>query len=166
MGPIRGLCVRRGRPHPGRRGRSVAEASVRPQQHADRLLASAYTVVAALATVPAGVLTDRLSRTRALTVALLLWAVAMVSTGAAITFALLLASRAFLGVVQAVAGPAVPSLDEDLVGAAQRSRAMAVVDSGDVAGMGIGYVVAGLATALFNWRWAFLALAPSPSRWP
>lgn len=123
-------------------------------------LGTAYTIVSALATVPAGALTDRLPRTRLLAVALVLWAVAMVSAGAAVTFGLLLASRAFLGIVQAAAGPAVPSLTGDIVEAAQRSRAMAVVDSGQLVGIGIGYVVAGVASALLGWRWAFLALAP------
>ncbi|MGH3743383.1 MAG: MFS transporter [Mycobacteriales bacterium] len=123
-------------------------------------LGTAYTIVSALATVPAGALTDRLPRTRLLAGALVLWAVAMISTGAAVTFGILLASRAFLGVVQAAAGPAVPSLTGDVVDASQRSQAMAVVDSGQLVGIGLGYVVAGAASALLGWRWAFLSLSP------
>lgn len=123
-------------------------------------LGTAYTIVSALATVPAGALTDRLPRTRLLAAALVLWAVAMISTGAAVTFGILIASRAFLGIVQAAAGPAVPSLTGDVVDAGQRSRAMAVVDSGQLVGIGLGYVVAGVASAILGWRWAFLSLAP------
>lgn len=124
-------------------------------------LGTAYIVVAALATLPAGVLTDRLPRTRLLAIALVLWVVAMLSAGAAVTFAFLLGSRAFLGIVQAVAGPAVPSLTGDLVGSRDRSRAMAVVDSGQLVGIGLGYVVAGVASAALSWRWAFLLLGPA-----
>lgn len=124
------------------------------------LLGTAYVVVSALATIPAGVITDRARRTRLLAGALVLWSVAMVSTGTAATFALLLGSRAFLGIVQAVAGPVVPSLTGDVVASSHRSRAMALVDSGQLVGIGLGYVVAGVASALAGWRWAFLSLAP------
>lgn len=124
------------------------------------LLGTAYAIVSALATVPAGVVTDRVNRTRMLALALVLWAVAMLLTGAAVTFGVLLGSRAFLGIVQAVAGPVVPSLTGDLVGEGQRGRAMAVVDSGQLVGLGLGYVVAGVASALLDWRAAFFALAP------
>lgn len=124
------------------------------------LLGTAYTVISALATVPAGVLTDRIPRLRLLAVALVLWAVAMLSTGAAVTFAMLLASRAFLGIVQAAAGPAVPSLTGDVVAGSDRAQAMALVDSGQLVGIGVGYLVAGASSALLGWRWAFLALAP------
>lgn len=124
------------------------------------VVGTAYTVVSALATLPAGVLTDRVRRTRLLAIALVCWGAAMLATGAATSFGLLVAGRAALGIVQAAAGPAIPSLTGDVVHAEQRSRAMAVVDSGQLLGIGAGYLVAGMAGALLGWRWAFWLLAP------
>ena len=60
-------------------------------------------LAAAVATVPAGALTDRVPRTRLLAGSAVLWAVAMPLAGAATTCWQLLVARALLGVVTAVA---------------------------------------------------------------
>jgi predicted MFS family arabinose efflux permease len=123
------------------------------------LLASAFSVVGALATVPAGVLTDRMRRTLLLAVAVVLWSVAMTATGAAVGFAMLLGARVLLGAVTATARPATISMVGDAFPEELRGRALALVDSGELIGNGVGFLLAGVIAALLSWRSVFWALA-------
>ncbi len=60
-------------------------------------LAAASGIVAALATIPFGILTDRISRTLLLAVSLLIWAVAAGVTGASVTIAMFFGAAAARG---------------------------------------------------------------------
>ncbi len=122
-------------------------------------LAAASGIVAALATIPFGILTDRISRTLLLAVSLLIWAVAAGVTGASVTIAMFFGARLLLGAVAATTGPTVPSLTGDLVSAGGRGRALGFVESGQLIGDGIGYVLAALVTTFLSWRWGFWVLA-------
>lgn len=125
------------------------------------LLAATSGIVAALATIPFGVLTDRISRTLLLAISLLIWAAAAGVTGASATIAMFFGARLLLGAVAAVTGPTVPSLTGDLVPASQRGRALGFIESGQLIGDGIGYVLAAVVTAFLSWRWCFWLLAIS-----
>jgi predicted MFS family arabinose efflux permease len=122
------------------------------------LLASAFSVVGAAATLPAGILTDRTHRTFVLAAAVALWGVAMGVTGAASSFAVLVSARIFLGAVTATARPAILSITGDTFPAAVRGRALGIVGSGEIVGNGIGFLVAGAVAALFSWRGVFWTL--------
>lgn len=123
------------------------------------VVASAFAVVGALATVPAGALVDRMSRVRLLAVGLALWSAAMTLGGAAVTLSMFVGARMALGGLVAVARPAAASLVGDLYAPAERNRALSVVDAGELVGTGAGVVVAALAGALLSWRGVFWIVA-------
>jgi MFS family permease len=124
-----------------------------------------------------GVLTDRTSRVRLLTVAILAWAVAVLFSGAATSYVWLLAARVALGVMTAAAAPTVASLTGDFFPAGERGRIYGLIVGGDILGNGIGFLISGEISSVLLWRFAFwwlivpsLALAwivwrlPEPAR--
>lgn len=123
------------------------------------LLVTISTVIAALATLPIGVLTDRVNRIRLLSAAILVWSLAMVVSGASNSYEMLLLTRIGLGAVGATATPAVASLTGDLFPAAERGRIYGFILSGELVGAGLGFVVSGDIAGLLSWRYAFWALA-------
>jgi len=102
------------------------------------VLAAASSIVTAIATLPLGVLTDRVKRTLLLAGSLVVWAIAVGVAGASLSFAMFFAARLGLGAVDAVMGPATPSLTGDLVLGRQRARALGFIDSGQLVGTGVG----------------------------
>lgn len=122
------------------------------------LLASAFAVVGGLATVPAGILTDRARRTVVLGASMLLWTLAMGVTGAAVSFAMLLGARIFLGAVTATARPMIASITGDVFHPGLRARALGLIDSGELVGNGAGFLLAGIVAAVFSWRGVFWLL--------
>jgi len=123
------------------------------------LLVTASTAVAAVATLPLGALADRVDRVRLLTAAILTWSAVLLVCGAATSFPTLLAARLVLGVLVATAGPVVASLSGDLFPAAQRGRIYGLILSGELIGLGLGFVVGGEIAAALSWRWSFWVLA-------
>jgi len=122
------------------------------------LLASAFSVVGGLATLPAGVLADRARRTLVLAGAVGLWTLAMGVTGAATSFAMLVAARIFLGAVTATGRPMMISIAGDVFPTAGRGRALGVIGSGAIVGDGFGFLLAGAIAALLSWRGVFWTL--------
>jgi MFS family permease len=122
------------------------------------LLVSVSSVVAAFASVPFGVLADRVRRTRVLGIAIVLWGVAMVWSATVSTFGELLLARLALGGVTAVAGPFIASLVGDYFRASERGRIYGFILAGELVGAGVGFAVTGDIAAL-SWRAAFVILA-------
>ncbi|WP_051707495.1 MULTISPECIES: MFS transporter [unclassified Streptomyces] len=123
------------------------------------LLVSATSLAGALATLPAGVLTDRTTRTRLLAGSIVLWSVAMVGSAVAGSFGTLLAARVGLGVVTATAGPVVASLVGDYFPSGERAHLYGYILAGELFGTGFGYVVSTNIAALLSWRISFAWLA-------
>jgi predicted MFS family arabinose efflux permease len=123
------------------------------------LLAAVPSLVAALATIPVGVLTDRVNRVRLMAVSVLIWSGAMAASGLAGSFAVLLLTRLGLGAATATAGPPVSSLIGDYFPASERARMYGLILSGELVGAGLGYVVSGEIASAFTWRAAFFVLA-------
>lgn len=123
------------------------------------LLAAVASLIGAAATLPFGVLADRLPRVRLLAFVVSVWGVATVLSGFAVSFATLLGSRLFLGVAVAAAGPLLASLVGDLFPAAERARIYGYILTGELAGSGFGFLVAGNVAGFLSWRWAFWVLA-------
>ena len=123
------------------------------------LLLAVTSLLSAAATIPAGVLVDRISRVRLLRLAVGLWGVASAVSGLATSFGFLLVTRVALGVVIAAATPAVASLLGDYFPTAERSRVYGYVLAGELVGTAFGFVVCGNLAAL-SWRAVFLALVP------
>jgi MFS family permease len=124
------------------------------------LLASAGSIAGALATLPMGVLADRVTRARLLAASVAVWAVAMLASGAAGSFTTLLMTRVGLGAVTATAGPVIASLVGDAFSPGERGRIYGLIGAGEMAGSGFGFLVSGSLGGLLSWRWAFWVLVP------
>jgi MFS family permease len=124
------------------------------------LLASAGSIAGALATLPMGVLADRVTRARLLAASVGVWAVAMLASGAAGSFTTLLMTRVGLGAVTATAGPVIASLVGDAFSPWERGRIYGLIGAGEMAGSGFGFLVSGSLGGLLSWRWAFWVLVP------
>jgi MFS family permease len=122
------------------------------------LLVTVTSLVAALASLPFGVLADRVRRTWVLGGAIVLWGAAMVWSATVSSFGELLLARVFLGGVTAAAGPLVASLVGDYFPSYERGRIYGYILAGELAGAGIGFAVTGDIAAL-SWRAAFVILA-------
>jgi MFS family permease len=122
------------------------------------LLVAVSSLVGALASVPFGVLADRIRRTFTLAAAIVLWGVAMVWSATSSSFGELLLTRLFLGAVTAAAGPCVASLVGDYFAGSERGRIYGFILSGELLGAGFGFAVTGDIAAL-SWRLAFFILA-------
>jgi MFS family permease len=122
------------------------------------LLVAVTSLVAAVASIPFGVIADRVRRTRALGISVLLWAVAMLWSATVPNFGRLLLARVFLGLVTASAGPIVASLIGDYFPSAERGRIYSYVLTGEMLGAGLGFAISGDIAAL-SWRLSFVFLA-------
>ena len=122
------------------------------------LLVSVTSLVAAVASLPFGVLADRLRRTWTLAGAIVLWGGAMIWSAAVPDFGELLLARLALGAVTAAAGPFVASLVGDFFPGSERGRIYGFILAGELVGAGVGFAVTGDIAAL-SWRAAFVILA-------
>jgi MFS family permease len=122
------------------------------------LLVTVTSLVGAIASLPFGVLADRVRRTWTLGAVIVLWGGAMIWSATVSGFGELLMTRVFLGFVTAAAGPLVASLVGDYFPAAERGRIYGYILAGELAGAGIGFAVTGDIAAL-SWRAAFVILA-------
>jgi len=122
------------------------------------LLVTTTAIVGAIATLPFGVLADRVRRTSTLSISILLWAAAMLWSATAGSFQELLLARIFLGAVTASAGPMIASLVGDYFGGWERGRIYGYILTGELLGAGFGFAVSGDIAAL-SWRAAFVILA-------
>ena len=144
---------------------STVGASATPLRHAlgisntdIGLLVTVTSLVAALASLPFGVLADRVRRTWTLGAAIVLWGGAMIWSATVATFDQLLLTRVLLGGVTAAAGPLVASLVGDYFAPEERGRIYGYILAGELAGAGVGFAVTGDVAAL-SWRAAFVVLA-------
>lgn len=123
------------------------------------VLIAVVSFMGAVATLPIGILVDRMRRQYVLLFSISLWSAAMVVSGTSNSFLYLLITRLFLGAVTAAALPAVASLTGDFFPASERARIYGMILSGELIGTGIGFVIAGEASSWINWRWAFYLLS-------
>jgi MFS family permease len=122
------------------------------------LLVSVTSIVAAVFSLPFGVLADRARRTWVLGFALFTWGAAMIWSATCTSFGELLLTRLALGAVTAAAGPIVASLTGDWFPAAERGRIYGYILTGELLGAGAGFAFTGDIAAL-SWRAAFVILA-------
>lgn len=113
------------------------------------LLVTATTGIGALATLPMGVLVDRVHRTRILSIGIVFWGITMLVSSASNSYIMLLLTRIGLGAVVAIAAPAVASLTGDYFRPGARGRIWGYILSGELFGAAFGIVVAGMAAAIF-----------------
>ena len=107
-----------------------------------------------------GFLADRFSRWVIIGTAVILWSLASGGSGLAPTFAILVATRIFVGIGEGGYGPAAPTILADLFPIERRGRIMAIFCAAIPVGSALGYVIGGAIGANFGWRWAFYCVAP------
>ncbi|MDA0635450.1 MFS transporter [Nonomuraea sp. MCN248] len=115
-------------------------------------------IAAAAVAVPAGYLADRFSRTRVITVMVLLWAVATTGSGLAPGFAVFFLTRMALAAAEHVDNPATGSLLADYYPPVSRAKAFGWTRMSAHLG-GIGTVLGAVLGQAFGWRAAFLLMA-------
>jgi len=115
-----------------------------------------YTVTAPIF----GWLGDRWSRWKLVAVGVILWSLASGGTGLATTFAMMLMTRALIGVGEAAYGPVAPSLLSDLFPVERRGGVMAWFYMAIPVGSALGFVLGGKMADLVGWRWAFYVVVP------
>lgn len=122
------------------------------------LLVAVSAAVAAIFSVPFGVLVDKANRVALLTVTISLWGVVMFLSALTSNFGQLLIARVLLGALTAVSGPAIASLIGDFFPAGERGKIYGYVLAGELVGAGAGFVITGDAADI-SWRVAFAILA-------
>ncbi len=122
------------------------------------LLVAVSSLVGAVASLPFGVLADKVRRTWTLAIAIAFWGVAMIWSATVDSFGNLLLARLVLGVVTAAAGPLIASLVGDYFLDGERGRIYSFILTGELIGAGAGFAVTGDIAAL-SWRVAFAVLA-------
>lgn len=120
------------------------------------LLASAFVLVHAITTIPAGYLADRLHRKRVVAWTIVLWSGITALSGAAPTFAALLMIRGALGFGLGITEPSANSLLTDYYPSHQRGRAFSIQQLMTFVGFGAGIALGGAVGAAVGWRWAFV----------
>ncbi|MGH8233402.1 MAG: MFS transporter [Rhodanobacteraceae bacterium] len=123
------------------------------------LLVTVATAVGALATLPFGILVDRMNRTRLLTAAIVVWSVAMAVSAFSTSYPMMLLCRLALGAIVAVAAPAVASLTGDFFHPGERGRIYGYILAGELVGVAFGFLISGNVAAFFSWRVSFWLLA-------
>lgn len=102
-----------------------------------------------------GWLADRTSRWLLAGIGVAVWSLASGGSGLAISFTVLLLTRAFLGVGEAGYGPAAPTLLADYFPESNRGRVLSIFYLAIPVGSALGYVFGGLAGAAWGWRVPF-----------
>jgi predicted MFS family arabinose efflux permease len=123
------------------------------------LLASAYAIPLALLAIPFGPISDRLGRRFSILTGMGLFAVAVVASGLAPSYPLLLGARVVNGLGAAMVGPAVFAYAADLSSPEQRGQAMATVVAAFPVSTILGLPLGGFIAASFGWRAVFAFIA-------
>ena len=122
-------------------------------------LQTVLLVVLAIASVPFGLLADRVSRKFIIALGIVFWSIATFVGGLAIGFAFLLVTRSFVGLGEAAYAPAAQSMISGSFPNERRAMAQAVFASGMLLGGASGQVVGGLIGPRYGWQQALFVVA-------
>jgi predicted MFS family arabinose efflux permease len=120
------------------------------------LLGSAFLWSYALGSPFAGVLADRVSRSRLIVLSLAGWSMVTVLTGLASSYPILLSLRVGLGLTECLFFPAAFALIAQYHATATRAKAMSVMTIGINCGMVLGGSAAGFLAQHYGWRSGFI----------
>ena len=118
----------------------------------------AFAVFYATLGIPIARFSDRVSRSKVIAAALLVWSVMTSLCGTARSFATLLLFRIGVGVGEAGCSPPAHSLISDYFPARMRATALGIYSSGIYVGVMFGYLAGGWINEFFGWRRAFMAV--------
>jgi predicted MFS family arabinose efflux permease len=119
------------------------------------LLQSVFIITYSLISPVAGWVGDRHARLPIAAAGVVIWSAAVIASGLAPTYALLLVARAVTGVGEAGYAVVTPSLLSDLYPPERRGRALAIFYAAIPVGTALGYAVGGTIGSSFGWRAAF-----------
>ncbi|HUB78096.1 MAG TPA: MFS transporter [Bryobacteraceae bacterium] len=125
-------------------------------------LSTFFILVYAVAGLPLGRLADTWSRRKLMALGVSVWAALTALGGAAVSYAMLAATRLGVGIGEAVCAPAANSWIASIVPAGRRARAMAGFMMAVPVGVMLSSAVTGPAAQAWGWR-AALALAAVPA---
>jgi MFS family permease len=124
------------------------------------ILGTAFLLVQSLATLPMGILADRVSRRIIIGAGVAFWSVATFACGLVNSFKGLLTFRSLVGAGEASYGPAAVSMISDNFPEESNSQIQGVFNIGMLIGGTLGAIVGGLIAFYFNnWRLAFYIVA-------
>ncbi|MES2261237.1 MAG: MFS transporter [Pseudomonadota bacterium] len=123
------------------------------------LLATAFTLVYAVAGIPLGRLSDRLPRNRILGGGVLVWSALTAASGMVTGFWSFFMVRLGVGVGEACCTPAATSLIGDLFPSRQRARAFGIFMLGLPAGSLACFALVGYLAQHYGWRVSFVLAA-------
>jgi predicted MFS family arabinose efflux permease len=118
-------------------------------------LATAFTIVLALGSLPLGILADRFSRRVVISAGVLFWSVATFLSGLASSFRSLLTARALVGVGEAAYTPAGTAIITATFPREARARVQGAFDVGMFIGGATGIALGGIVAEWVGWRAAF-----------
>lgn len=110
----------------------------------------------ALFLLPMGILIDKFGSKRLASVGIFIWSAATMLTGAASSFAGLLAARLVMGGGESSTNPVGAKVIRQWFPAAERGMVTAMFNSGSYAGPAICSVLLGVLVATLGWRWSFV----------
>lgn len=115
-------------------------------------------LVLALASLPMGLLADRMPRARIIAAGVIFWSLATFLSGLAGTFAILLVARALVGLGEAAYGPAAQSMISSVFSPQSRARAQAFFAAGMLMGGAAGQAIGGVLGQSHGWKPAFFVV--------
>lgn len=119
-------------------------------------LQSAFLFSYALMYAGGGKLTDILGTRRGFTLIMLFWSLACASHAAAMTFAMLIASRLLLGAGEGGGFPAATRVVAEWFPTTERATAMGIINAGTAVGAIAAPPLIAVILSYLGWRWIFL----------
>jgi predicted MFS family arabinose efflux permease len=118
-----------------------------------------FAVPYAVASIPFGLLADRVERTRLVAACLALWSLMTALCGLAGAFVHLVLARIAVAIAEAAGGPAMTSMVADLFPQRRRSTAIGFFHLALPLGTTLSIAVGGAVAGLYGWRAAFLVVS-------
>jgi MFS family permease len=133
----------------------VAEGGLNLSNQQGGLLATAFLLGYFVTSPIFGARADKGARKGLIALGVAVWSLATLLTGFADSFALMIATRVFVGVGEASYGTLAPTIIDDLTPPEQKNRALSIFFLAMPVGAALGYVLGGYIQARWGWRSAF-----------
>ncbi len=119
-------------------------------------LGSAFVLVYMIASIPLGILGDRMARNRLIAIGVAVWGAATVLSGLARSYGQLFFTRALVGIGEASYGPTATAMVSDLFPKDRRGFVNGLFNAAIPLGFAIGVAAGGVVGTRFGWQVAFL----------
>ena len=123
-------------------------------------MGSAFVLLYMLASIPLGILGDRLARNRVIAAGVAVWGAATFLSGVAHSYWQLFLTRVLVGIGEASYGPTATAVVSDLFPKSRRGFVNSIFNAAIPLGGAIGVTVGGVVGSRFGWRAAFLLVGP------